>query len=64
MDFQNDFQESGRHGGEVNVNVSADQFTISGSVLSEFAPGLIKIISDIAMNPAFLHRSWNDSRKI
>jgi len=40
-------------GGEVNVNVSADQFTISGSVLSEFAPGLIKIMADMVMHPAF-----------
>jgi len=53
MDFKTISRKVAGMGGEVNVNVSADQFTISGSVLSEFAPGLIKIISDIAMNPAF-----------
>src|SRR6267378_1639513 len=53
MDFKTISRKVAGMGGEVNVNVSADQFTISGSVLSEFAPGLIKIISDIAINPAF-----------
>jgi zinc protease len=39
-------------GGEVNVNTGMDNVTISGSVLSEFAPELIKVIGDIVMNPA------------
>ena len=39
-------------GGEINVGVGGDQTTVSGSVLSEFAPELIKIMADVAMNPA------------
>jgi predicted Zn-dependent peptidase len=40
-------------GGEVNINTGMDNVTISGSVLSEFAPDLVKVIADIVMNPAF-----------
>ena len=40
-------------GGTLNVNVGPDQTTISGSVLSEYAPDFIKLVSDLVMNPAF-----------
>jgi len=40
-------------GGELNINVGMDQVTISGSVLSEFVGDFIKVIADVAMNPAF-----------
>ncbi|MBS1682122.1 MAG: insulinase family protein [Bacteroidetes bacterium] len=40
-------------GGEVNINTGIDNMSISGSVLSEFAPDLIKVIADMVMNPAF-----------
>jgi predicted Zn-dependent peptidase len=40
-------------GGEVNIATGMDNVTISGSVLSEFVPELVKVIADIAMNPAF-----------
>jgi predicted Zn-dependent peptidase len=40
-------------GGEVNINTGLDNVTISGAVLSEFAPALVKVIADIVMNPAF-----------
>ncbi len=38
-------------GGEININVDADRTTISGDVLSEFGPDLVKVIADIAENP-------------
>ena len=38
-------------GGEINVNAGTDQFTISGSALSEYAPELVKMIADVAINP-------------
>src|SRR5882672_7104568 len=39
-------------GGEININAGPDQFIISGSALSEYAPELIKMIADVAINPA------------
>ena len=67
MDFKTISKKVAGMGGEVNVSVGADQFTISGSVLSEFAPGLIKIMGDMVMNPAFpaseLERLKNDLKR-
>ncbi len=40
-------------GGELNINVGSNATTISGNVLSEFAPDLIRLISDVVQNPAF-----------
>jgi predicted Zn-dependent peptidase len=40
-------------GGEVNISAGMDNFSISGSVLSEFAPDLVKVIADLVINPAF-----------
>ncbi|MBK5279556.1 MAG: insulinase family protein [Bacteroidia bacterium] len=39
-------------GGDIDVSTGMDNVTISGSVLSEFVPELIKVIADITMNPA------------
>ncbi len=39
-------------GGDIIVNTGMDNVTISGSVLSEFVPELIKVIADIIINPA------------
>lgn len=39
-------------GGEINISAGADQFTIYGTALSEYAPELVKMIADIAINPA------------
>jgi predicted Zn-dependent peptidase len=54
-------------GGEVNVTVNPNQTIVSGSVLSEFAPELIKVLADIVMNPAFpateLDRLKNDLKR-
>jgi len=40
-------------GGSLNVSVGMNQTSISGSVLSEYAPEFIKMIADLVMNPAF-----------
>jgi predicted Zn-dependent peptidase len=54
-------------GGEINVNAGSDQFTISGSALSEYAPELVKMIADIAINPALpaseIDRLKNDLKR-
>lgn len=39
-------------GGNIDVSTGMDNVTISGSVLSEFVPELVKVIADIAINPA------------
>jgi predicted Zn-dependent peptidase len=40
-------------GGSLNVSVGLTQTTISGSVLSEYAPEFIKLIGDLISAPAF-----------
>src|SRR5690606_21373440 len=45
--------EAARMGGSVGISVSPDELTVSGSGLSEFAPELVRLIADLAMNPAF-----------
>jgi zinc protease len=51
-------------GGSINVNVGMDITTISGDVLSEFGPDLVKLLADIIRNPlipeAELARIKND----
>lgn len=53
MDFPTIAKKVAAMGGNVNVSTGPNQMTISGSVLSEFAPELVKILGDIVMNPAF-----------
>ncbi|MEJ7646444.1 MAG: pitrilysin family protein [Chryseolinea sp.] len=40
-------------GGQLDISVGMDQVTVSGTVLSEFASDLVKVIADIVMNPSF-----------
>ena len=40
-------------GGSLNITAGLTQTTISGAVLSEFAPEFIQLISDLLINPAF-----------
>jgi predicted Zn-dependent peptidase len=51
----------------VNVSTGPNQTTISGSVLSEFGPDLVKILADIVMNPSFpsteIDRLKNDLKR-
>ncbi len=53
MDFKTISRKVASMGGSVNVTTGLNQMTISGSVLSEFAPDLIKILADVVINPAF-----------
>lgn len=42
-----------RMGGELNISVGSNFTNISGNVLSEFAPELIRLISEVVQQPAF-----------
>lgn len=53
MDFKTISRKVAAMGGEINIGVGADQTFVSGSVLSEYAPELIKIMADVLINPAF-----------
>jgi zinc protease len=67
MNFPTIAKKVAAMGGEINVSTGLNQMTVSGSVLSEFAPDLVKILGDIVMNPAFpaseLERLKNDLRR-
>jgi zinc protease len=53
MDYKTIAKKVAAMGGEVSVAVRPNQTVVSGAVLSEFAPDLIKILADLVMNPAF-----------
>lgn len=53
MNFAALSKKAAQMGGELNVSVGMTQTTISGSVLSEYAPEFVKLIADLVMNPAF-----------
>ena len=53
MNFKTLSKKVAAMGGTVNVGVGKEEVTISGSVLSEFAPDFIAAIADLIMNPAF-----------
>ncbi len=53
MNFTALSKKAAMMGGTLNVNVGLTQTTVSGSVLSEYAPDFIKLISDLIINPAF-----------
>jgi len=67
MDFKTLSKKVAGMGGEVTINVGPDETTISGSVLSEFAPDLVKVIADLVINPALpateLDRIKNDLKR-
>ena len=67
MDFKTISRKVAAMGGEINIGVGSDQTFVSGSVLSEFAPDLIKILSDVLINPAFpaseIERLKNDLKR-
>ncbi len=52
MDFKTLSKKVAAMGGTVNVGVGKEEVTVSGSVLSEFAPDFIAAIADLIMNPA------------
>ncbi len=53
MNFLAISKKAASMGGEVSISVNTEQTLIQGSVLSEFTPEFIKLISEIAMNPVF-----------
>jgi predicted Zn-dependent peptidase len=53
MNFAALSKKAAMMGGSLNVNVGPTQTTISGAVLSEYAPDFIKLISDLVMSPAY-----------
>lgn len=53
MDFKTISKKVAAMGGDINVGVGQDQTFITGAVLSEFAPDLIKLMADMIMNPKF-----------
>ena len=67
MDFKTIALKVASMGGEVNIATGPNQTTISGSVLSEFGPDLIRILADIVMNPSFpateIERLKNDLKR-
>lgn len=44
-------QEAASMGGSLDVTVGADQTILSGDVLSEFGPHLVRLLSDVARKP-------------
>jgi zinc protease len=60
-------EKSAAMGGTVTVSVGLQTTAVSGDVLSEFGPDLVKLISDIVMNPSFpateIDRLKNDMKR-
>jgi zinc protease len=44
-------KSAARMGGQVDISVAADTAQVAGSSLSEFAPDLVRLVADLAMNP-------------
>lgn len=67
MDFKTISRKVAAMGGNVNIGVGPDQVYVSGSVLSEYAPELIKVLADVLINPAFpaseVERLKNDLKR-
>jgi zinc protease len=68
MDFKTIAKKVAGMGGEINVSTGLNQMTVSGSVLSEFAPELVRLLADVVINPAFpqseLERLKNDLKRM
>lgn len=46
-------EEAARMGGSLDVGVGADTTEVTTDVLSEFAPEAVRLVADVARNPAF-----------
>ena len=53
MNFAELSKKTAMMGGSLNITAGLAQTTISGAVLSEYAPAFIQLISDLVINPAF-----------
>jgi zinc protease len=60
-------EQVARMGGSLEVSVEANQTTVSGSVLSEFGPELVKLMASLLQQPAFpqseIERVKNDFKR-
>jgi zinc protease len=45
--------EAARMGGALDVDVGEDRTLIGGEVLTEFAPDMVRLVADVALNPTF-----------
>jgi predicted Zn-dependent peptidase len=52
MDAKQLSQKMANMGGELSINVGSNQTYLSGSVLAEFAPDLIRLMADVIQHPA------------
>ncbi|MGC4001141.1 MAG: pitrilysin family protein [Anaeromyxobacter sp.] len=55
--------EAARWGGAVETDVTPDETLVGGTVLSEFAPDLVTLVADVALNPAFPARELERVRQ-
>ncbi len=46
-------KEAASMGGDLSISVGLNTMTITGNVLSEFAPDLVRLIADVIQNPGF-----------
>ena len=53
MNFAALSKKAAMMGGSINVSVGLTQTTIAGTVLSEYVPDFIRMVSDLVMQPAF-----------
>jgi zinc protease len=53
MNFAALSKKAAMMGGNLNISVGLTQTTISGSVLSEFVPDFIRLLSELVQNPSF-----------
>jgi zinc protease len=67
LSFKEIADKAAAMGGDVSVSVGMNTTSVSGSVLSEFAPDLVRLLADILINPAFpaseLDRIKNDLKR-
>jgi predicted Zn-dependent peptidase len=67
MNFQTIAHKAASMGGEISVDVSSTDTEVSISVLSEFTPDAIQLVSDVLTKPAFpeseIARHKNDLKR-
>jgi len=50
-------ETAARWGGSVDASATPDETLVGGTVLSEFAPDLVRLVADVALDPAFPERA-------
>jgi zinc protease len=46
-------REAAEMGGSLEIGVGLDQTSVTGEALAEFAPGMVALLADVLLNPAF-----------